>query len=76
MGWGWNSEMLLEVGDSEKRFKGVVDHILRLSIEEEGWNLLHAMNTYHDVTTFEVDGMIWNIKNWISQERSITFPWN
>ena len=24
----------------------------------------------------EVDGLFWNIKNWISQKRSTAFPWN
>ena len=31
-------------------------------------------NTHHDVLTFEVDGMIQNIKNWLSQRRNMFLP--
>ena len=34
-----------------------------------------CVNADHDVTTFEVDGIIQNLKNWMSQKRNIIFPW-
>ena len=33
-------------------------------------------NTDHAATYFEVYGMVKNIKNWIYQERNMTFPYN
>lgn len=32
--------------------------------------------THHDITTFEVDEMIQNMGNWISQKWSMTLPKN
>lgn len=32
--------------------------------------------THHDVTVFEIDRMVTNIKIWISKERNMTFPRN
>ena len=28
----------------------------------------------HDVINFEIDGMVWNIKNWRSHEENLSFP--
>ena len=36
----------------------------------------NAKYTCHDIKTFKFDKMAWNIKNWISQERSKILPWN
>ena len=33
-------------------------------------------NTYHDITAFEVDGVVYVTKNWISSEQNMVFPWN
>ena len=33
-------------------------------------------NTYHDVTTFGIDAMVENMKNGISQEWIMIFPWD
>ena len=33
-------------------------------------------NTHHDVTDFEIDGMVKNINNQILQEQNMTLPWN
>ena len=37
-------------------------------------NFTPFTNTHHAATYFEVNGMVKNIKNWISQERNMTFP--
>ena len=40
-------------------------------------NVLYlCANIHHDVTTFEVDKMVWNIENWTYHEWTMTFPWN
>lgn len=31
---------------------------------------------HHDVTNFEVDVIVWDIKTWPSQDWNMTFPWN
>ena len=45
-----------------------------------GWSFINdwftCANTHHDITIFEVDGMVGNIEIWISQEYSMTFAWN
>ena len=33
-----------------------------------------SANTYYKVTTFELEEMIWNIRNWMCQEWNMTFP--
>ena len=35
-----------------------------------------CVNTHHDATTFEVAGMVWNRKNWMSQKQNKIFWWN
>ena len=36
--------------------------------------LYFEASTYHDVTIFEIDGIVSRIKNWIIYKRNITFP--
>ena len=39
-------------------------------------NSTSCVTNHRDVTTFEVDGMVWNTENWISQEWNKIFPRN
>ena len=45
--------------------------ITKWYIFQKLWSEMYSpscTNTDHDTTIFEVDGMAWNIKNWISPE--------
>ena len=35
-----------------------------------------CLNGYHYVTTCEIDGMVENVKNWVSHKQNVAFVWN